>query len=73
MLNKEQIERMCNRIDIVLDRINYGFDTLNEYIIEPSDDEAAFKLDNQGYAEINSAIDLLRDLRDELYQLKERM
>lgn len=72
MINKEQIERMCNRIDMILDRINYGIDTLNEYIMEPSDDEAAYKLDNQGYAEINSGIDLLRDLRNELYELKER-
>ncbi len=73
MLNKEQIERMYNRIDTVLDRINYGIDTISEFIMEPSDDESAFKLENQGYAEIDSAIDLLRDLRNELYQLKERM
>lgn len=72
MINKEQIERMYNRIDTVLDRINYGVDTLSEFIMEPSDDEAAYKLDNQGYAEINSGIDMLRDLRDELYELKER-
>ena len=72
MLNKEQIERMYNRIDTVLDRINYGVDTLSEFIMEPSDDDLAYKLDNQGYAEINSGIDLLRDLRDELYELKER-
>ena len=32
MLNKESIERMCDRIDTVLDRINYGVDTLSEYI-----------------------------------------
>lgn len=73
MLNKEQIERMYNRIDMVLDRINCGVDTLSEFIMEPSDDDLAYKLDNQGYAEINSGIDLLRDLRDELYELKERM
>lgn len=72
MLNKEQIERMYNRIDTVLDRINCGVDTLSEFIMEPSDDDLAYKLDNQGYAEINSGIDLLRDLRDELYELKER-
>lgn len=73
MLNKESIERMYNRIDTVLDRINYGIDTISEFIMEPVDDESAFKLENQGYAEIDSAIDLLRDLRDELYELKERM
>lgn len=72
MLNKESIERMYNRIDTILDRINYGVDTLSEFIMEPSDDDLAYKLENQGYAEINSGIDLLRDLRDELYELKER-
>ena len=71
MLNKESIERMCNRIDTVLDRINYGIDTISEYVMEPSDDDSAYKLDNQGYAEINAGIDLLRDLRDELYEIKE--
>lgn len=39
MINKEQIERMYNRIDTVLDRINYGIDTISEYIMEPSDDD----------------------------------
>lgn len=73
MINKEQIERIYNRIDTVLDRINYGIDTLSEYVMEPTDDETAFKIENQGYAEIDSGIELLRDLRDELYELKERM
>lgn len=73
MLNKEQIERMYNRIDTVLDRINYGIDTISEFIMEPVDYESAFKLENHGYVEIDSAIHLLRDLRDELYELKERM